>query len=35
LGGVEHRFEVAEVGADVVDLGGQDDVLLVGDGLGV
>jgi hypothetical protein len=26
---------MAEVGSDGLDLGGQDDVLLVGDGLGV
>jgi hypothetical protein len=31
LGGVDHRFEVAEVGADRLDLGGQDDLELVGD----
>ena len=35
LGGVEHRFQVPEVGADGRDLGGQDDLVLVGDGLGV
>ena len=35
LGGVEHRLQVPEVGADGLDLGGQDDLLLVGDGLGV
>jgi hypothetical protein len=27
--------EVAEVGADGLDLGGEDDLVLVGDGLGV
>jgi hypothetical protein len=35
LGGVEHRFQVPEVGADGGDFGGQDDLVLVGDGLGV
>jgi len=35
LGGVQHRLEVPEVGADGLDLGGQDDLVLVGDGLRV
>ena len=35
LGGVEHRLEVSEVAADGLDLGGQDDLVLVGDGLRV
>jgi hypothetical protein len=26
LGGVEHRLQVSEVGADGLDLGGQDDL---------
>src|SRR3954469_9328797 len=34
-GGVEHRLEVAEVAAGGHDLGGEDDLVLVGDGLGV
>ena len=35
LGGVEHRLEVAEVRCGGHDLGGDDDLMLVGDGLGV
>src|SRR5215213_1700932 len=35
LGGVEHRLEMTEVAADRFDLGGHDDLVLVGDGLGV
>jgi hypothetical protein len=35
LGDVEHRLKVPEVGADSLDLGGQDDLVLVGDGLRV
>ena len=35
FGGVEHRLEVSEVGADGLDLGGQNDLVLVGDGLRV
>jgi hypothetical protein len=34
-GGVEHRLEVSEVGADGLDLGGQHDLMFVGDGLRV
>ena len=34
-GGVEHRFEVAEVGALGPDLGGDHDLVLVDDGLRV
>jgi hypothetical protein len=30
LGGVEDRLEVSEVAADGLDLGGQDDLVLVG-----
>ena len=33
--GVEHRLEVTEVTAGGLDLGGDDDLVLVGDGLGV
>ena len=33
--GVEHRLEVSEVGADGLDLGGQHDLVLVGDRLRV
>ena len=35
LGDVEHRLKVSEVGADGLDFGGQDDLVLVGDGLRV
>ena len=35
LGGVEHRLEVSEVGADGLDLGRHHDLVLVGDGLRV
>jgi hypothetical protein len=35
LGGIEHRLQVPEVGTDGLDLGGQDDLVLVGDGLRV
>ena len=35
LGGVEHRLEVSEASADGLDLGGQHDLVLVGDRLGV
>jgi hypothetical protein len=35
LGGVEHRHEVSEVRADGLDLGGQDNLVLVGHGLRV
>jgi hypothetical protein len=35
LRGVEHRFQVPEVGADGLDLGGQDDLVLAGHGLRV
>jgi hypothetical protein len=35
LGGIEHRLQVSEVGADCLDLGGQHDLVLVGDGLRV
>jgi hypothetical protein len=34
-GGVEHRLEVPEVTARGHHLGGEDDLMLVGDGLGV
>src|SRR3954451_2760208 len=33
--GVEHRLEVPEVAAGGHDLGGEDDLVLIGDGLGV
>jgi hypothetical protein len=35
LRGVEHRFQVPEVRGDGHDLGGNHDLVLVGDGLGV
>ena len=35
LGGVEHRLEVSEVSADRLDLGGQNDLVFVGDRLRV
>ncbi len=35
LGGVEHRFEVPEVRRDGHHLGGDHDLMLVGDGLRV
>jgi hypothetical protein len=35
LRGVEHRLQVPEVGADGRDLGGQNDLMLVGHGLRV
>src|SRR5204863_949586 len=34
-GGVEHRLEVSEISAGGLDLGGDDDLVLVGDGLRV
>ena len=35
LRGVEHRFQMPEVGRNGHDLGGDHDLVLVGDGLGV
>jgi hypothetical protein len=35
LGDVEHRLKVSEVGANGLDFGGRDDLVLVGDGLRV
>lgn len=35
LGDAEHRLKVSEVGADGLDFGGQDDLVLVGDDLRV
>jgi hypothetical protein len=35
LRGLEHRLEMPEVRGDSHDFGGDDDLVLVGDGLGV